>query len=62
MKASVLLLLIGITGCCQCTQRFVSIGDGSTGLALDTKTGQRCVTYPKKQGETWQLPFCADLK
>ena len=63
MKRSLLLVLVILTGCCRPTQRFVPTS--TIELALDSKTGQECVTYPKgvlaKGGDLDTFPYCIDL-
>jgi len=64
-------LLIGITACERPYQRFVPLrgNDGSDILteALDTKTGQVCITVPKTFSNTKVVadeegaPFCVDI-
>lgn len=63
--AAISVILIALAGCCcHPVQRFVPTGDG---MALDTKTGQQCMTIPKTADLTQQLKeggvgvFCYDL-
>ena len=58
-----LLLLFLVTGCQRPAQRFVPMGNDN-GIALDTKTGLACNSYPKEPGDTGppnHLPICYDL-
>jgi len=62
--AAISVTLIALAGCCRPVQRFVPTGDG---MALDTKTGQQCMTIPRTADLTQQLKeggsgvFCYDL-
>ena len=59
--AAVMLLLI--VGCSRQSQRFVPFVEDNTILALDTQTGQTCVSYkqttPPDAGTP--MPYCMDL-
>ncbi len=62
MKRRLLLVVVMLTGCCRPTQRFVPTS--TIELALDTKTGQECITYPKgvlAKGDLDTFPYCIDL-
>jgi hypothetical protein len=58
--ATVLLLVIG---CGPTSRRFVPL-NGQPDFALDTETGQKCLSIPKvlvAGGDTGNIPFCYDL-
>jgi len=64
MKVTLLVALLALGGCrTHPTQRFVP----TSGIvfALDTKTGQQCITYPKglvAKGQDFdKFPYCIDL-
>ena len=63
MKRGMLLAIVTLTGCCDPTQRFVPTS--TIELALDTKTGQECITYPKglelAAGDLTKFPYCIDI-
>ena len=63
MKYFAVALLLLITGCSGQTQRFIPFVEDDTILALDTKTGQTCVSYKEatmsKDGTP--MPYCVDL-
>lgn len=58
------LVLLGISGCERPYQRFIPCGDNMN-TALDTKTGQICLTWPKKDisegAPAASFPRCYDL-
>jgi len=57
------VMLLGIAGCSAQSQRFVPFVEDDTILALDTKTGQTCVSYKETalpKGGT-PMPYCVDL-
>ena len=63
MKILAAVLLLGIAGCSRQSQRFVPFVEDDTILALDTKTGQTCVSYREAaltKGGT-PMPYCVDL-
>jgi hypothetical protein len=68
VKILAAVLLLGIVGCSQQSQRFVPFVEDETILALDTKTGQTCVSYKEAalkeaaltKGGT-PMPYCVDL-
>ncbi|MGC2403385.1 MAG: hypothetical protein WA510_26580 [Acidobacteriaceae bacterium] len=63
MRILAAVLLLGIVGCSRQSQRFVPFVEDDTILALDTKTGQTCVSYKEaamtKGGAP--MPYCVDL-
>jgi hypothetical protein len=63
VKYFAVVLLLGIAGCSRQSQRFVPFVEDDTILALDTKTGQTCVSYKEvaldKDGTP--MPYCVDL-
>jgi hypothetical protein len=63
VKLFAAFLLLGVAGCSHQSQRFVPFVEDDTILALDTKTGQTCVSYkeaaPAKDGAP--MPYCVDL-
>jgi hypothetical protein len=63
VKIFAAIMLLAIVGCSGQSQRFVPFVDDDTILALDTKTGQTCVSY--KQAAMPQdgtpMPYCVDL-
>lgn len=56
---------LGISACERPYQRFVPFSGDNASTALDTKTGQSCITLPKagfaKNSQNGSFPFCADL-
>ena len=55
--------LLAMVGCSRQSQRFVPFVEDDTILALDTKTGQTCVSYKQAsmpKGGT-PMPYCVDL-
>jgi hypothetical protein len=56
-------MLLAMVGCSGRSQRFVPFVEDDTILALDTKTGQTCVSYKQAsmpKGGT-PMPYCVDL-
>jgi hypothetical protein len=56
-------ILLAMVGCSRQSQRFVPFVEDDTILALDTKTGQTCVSYKQAsmpKGGT-PMPYCVDL-
>jgi glucose dehydrogenase len=63
VKILAALLLLGVAGCSSQSQRFVPFVEDDTILALDTQTGQTCVSYKEAamtKGGT-PMPYCVDL-
>jgi hypothetical protein len=63
VKILAAVMLLGIVGCSRQSQRFVPFVEDDTILALDTKTGQTCVSYKQAaytKGGT-PMPYCVDL-
>ena len=57
------IALLVMVGCSRQSQRFVPFVEDDTILALDTKTGQTCVSYKQAsmpKGGT-PMPYCVDL-
>jgi hypothetical protein len=57
------ITLLVMVGCSRQSQRFVPFVEDDTILALDTKTGQTCVSYKQAsmpKGGT-PMPYCVDL-
>ena len=57
------IALLAMVGCSRQSQRFVPFVEDDTILALDTKTGQTCVSYKQAsmpKGGT-PMPYCVDL-
>ncbi len=57
------ITLLALVGCSEQSQRFVPFVEDDTILALDTKTGQTCVSYKQaslSKGGT-PMPYCVDL-
>jgi hypothetical protein len=63
VKIVAAVMLLAMVGCSRQTQRFVPFVEDETILALDTKTGQTCVSYKQaalpKGGIP--MPYCVDL-
>jgi hypothetical protein len=56
-------MLVATLGCSRQAQRFVPFVEDDNILALDTKTGQTCVSYKQAalaNGGT-PMPYCVDL-
>jgi hypothetical protein len=63
MKILAAILLLATVGCSQRSQRFEPFVEDDTILAVDTKTGQTCVSYKEAaltKGGT-PMPYCVDL-
>jgi hypothetical protein len=57
------VMLMAMMGCSRQAQRFVPFVEDDNILALDTKTGQTCVSYKQAaltNGGT-PMPYCVDL-
>jgi len=65
VKVWALCLLLSLLGCERPYQRFVPFTGDNASTALDTKTGQSCITLPKegfaKGSQNGNFPFCYDL-
>ena len=66
VKGLAALLLLTIAGCSQSSPQFLPFGDNDSTVALDTETGQTCVSYQKvatAKGGTnvTGVPYCFDL-
>jgi hypothetical protein len=57
------VMLLAIVGCSRQSQRFIPFVEDNTILALDTQTGQTCVTYKQTtlQDARTPIPYCMDL-
>jgi hypothetical protein len=57
------VMLATIVGCSRQPQRFVPFVEDDTILALDTKTGQTCVSYKQTTitASGTPMPYCVDL-
>jgi hypothetical protein len=63
MKILAAAMLLPMVGCSGQSQRFVPFVEDNTILALDTQTGQTCVSYkrtPQPDAGT-PMPYCMDL-
>ena len=63
LKILAAISLLMMVGCSRQSQRFVPFVEDDTILALDTKTGQTCVSYKQvalPKGGT-PMPYCVDL-
>jgi hypothetical protein len=63
VKILAAVMLLAMVGCSRQSQRFVPFVEDDTILALDTQTGQTCVSYKQKSlpaGGT-PMPYCTDL-
>jgi hypothetical protein len=63
VKILAAIALLAMVGCSGRSQRFVPFVEDDTILALDTKTGQTCVSYKQAsmpKGGT-PMPYCVDL-
>jgi hypothetical protein len=56
-------MLLPMIGCSGQSQRFVPFVEDNTILALDTETGQTCVSYKRTSlpGAGTPMPYCMDL-
>lgn len=63
MKILAAVMLLLIVGCSRQSQRFVPFVEDNTILALDTKTGQTCVSYKRASlpDAGTPMPYCMDL-
>jgi predicted small lipoprotein YifL len=66
LKGLAATLLLAIAGCSQSSPQFLPFGDNDSTVALDTATGQTCVSYQKPataKGGTnvTGMPYCFDL-
>jgi hypothetical protein len=63
VKILAAVMLLPMVGCSGKSQRFVPFVEDDTILALDTQTGQTCVSYkhttPPAAGTP--MPYCIDL-
>ena len=63
VKILAAVMLLAMVGCARQSQRFVPFVEDNTILALDTQTGQTCVSYkqttPPDAGTP--MPYCMDL-
>ncbi len=63
VKILAAVMLLAMVGCSGQSQRFVPFVEDNTILALDTQTGQTCVSYkqttPPDTGNP--MPYCMDL-
>jgi hypothetical protein len=63
VKILAAVMLLTMVGCSGQSERFVPFVEDDSILALDTKTGQTCVSYkrpPLPDGGT-PMPYCMDL-
>ena len=62
MKLLAATMLLALVGCAQ-SQRFVPFVEDDSILALDTKTGQTCVSYKQAAQTDIGIPManCVDL-
>jgi len=66
VKGLAALLLLAVAGCSQSSPQFLPFGDNDSAVALDTATGQTCVSYQKvaaTKGGTnvTGVPYCFAL-
>jgi predicted small lipoprotein YifL len=66
VKGLAAMLLLTVAGCSQSSPQFLPFGDNDSTVALDTATGQTCVSYQKAataKGGTnvTGMPYCFDL-
>jgi uncharacterized protein YcfL len=63
VKILAAVMLVVIVGCSRQSQRFVPFVEDDNILALDTKTGQTCVSYkqPVLTNSGTPMPKCVDL-
>lgn len=61
MKVATLSVTMLILGCGSQSHRFVPVGEGT--FALDTKTGQQCLSVPRQEvdKDAGAYPLCVDL-
>jgi hypothetical protein len=63
VKILAAVLSVTMVGCSRQSQRFVPFVEDDNILAVDTKTGQTCVSYKQAaltKGGT-PMPYCVDL-
>ena len=63
VKILAALMFLPMVGCSRQSQRFVPFVEDDSILALDTQTGQTCVSYKRASlpdGGT-PMPYCMDL-
>lgn len=63
VKILAAVMLLTIVGCSGQSQRFVPFVEDDSILALDTKTGQTCVSYKRTTlpDSGTPMPYCMDL-
>jgi hypothetical protein len=63
VKILAAVMLLPMAGCSRQSQRFVPFVEDNTILALDTQTGQTCVSYKRTTppDATMPMPYCMDL-
>jgi hypothetical protein len=63
LKILAAVVLVAMVGCSRQSQRFVPFVEDETILALDTKTGQTCVSYKQAAltNSGTPMPYCVDL-
>ena len=63
VKILAAVLLLPTVGCSRQSQRFVPFVEDNTILALDTQTGQTCVSYKRTSlpDANTPMPYCMDL-
>lgn len=63
VKILAAVMLLSMAGCSRQSQRFVPFLEDDTILALDTQTGQTCVSYKRTTlpDAGTPMPYCMDL-
>jgi hypothetical protein len=63
VKILAAVMLLPMVGCSRQSQRFVPFVEDNTILALDTQTGQTCVSYKRTTlpDAGTPMPYCMDL-
>jgi hypothetical protein len=63
VKILAAVMLLTMVGCSRQSQRFVPFVEDDTILALDTQTGQTCVSYKRTalRDAGTPMPYCMDL-
>jgi len=63
LKILAAVVLVAMVGCSRQSQRFVPFVEDENILALDTKTGQTCVSYKQAAltNSGTPMPYCVDL-
>jgi hypothetical protein len=63
VKILAAVMLLTMAGCSRQSQRFVPFVEDNTILALDTQTGQTCVSYKRTTlpDTGTPMPYCMDL-